>query len=133
MVCKYFKIQELVSPEVFKRFGQNAWWFFDPRFLTVSDRLRELFGPMTINDWLWGGEFRHSGLRSIIDTTAPGGSFSLHRFAMAGDGKFRDATAAEVRAYILKHPEKFPEIKGLEMGVSWLHYDVRNSSKLVIF
>lgn len=133
MVCKHFIIQELVSPAVFLRFGQNAWRFFDPRFLTVSDRLRDFFGPMIINDWPFGGNFRFRGLRSLIDLEAPKGDFSFHRFAMAGDAHFTLATVPEVRAYILAHPDKFPEIKGLEKDVNWLHYDTRNSDHLILF
>ncbi len=133
MVCKHFIIQELVSPAVFLRFGQNAWRFFDPRFLSVSDRLRAFFGPMIINNWASGGQFRFRGLRSPIDLEAPKGDFSFHRFAMAGDAHFLKATVQEVRAYILANPDKFPEIKGLEKDVNWLHYDVRNSDRLILF
>jgi len=133
MKCKHFRIEELVSPNVFKRFGQNAWCFFDPRFLSVSDRLRIKFGPMTINNWLWGGSFLHRGLRTPLDPLAPKGDFSTHRFGMGGDADFRFATVQEVRAYIIAHPADFPEIKGLELDVSWLHYDVRNAEHLVLF
>lgn len=133
MICKYFKIQELVSPDVYKRMGNNAWWLFDPRLLQTADNIRQKFGTMIINDWSWGGQFRFRGLRSIIDSQAPKADFSLHRFGMAIDCHFKNVSVTTVRKYIIDHPSQFPDIRGLELDVSWLHFDTRNADKLITF
>ena len=37
---EYFDLEELVCPDVFNKFGQQAWSFFDDRFLLTLDTLR---------------------------------------------------------------------------------------------
>lgn len=133
MVAKYFDIREFVSPAVYDKYKQNAWWFIDHGLIITADRLRLIFGPMTINDWMFGGSFRYRGLRSALDLDAPKGDFSQHRFGRAFDAHFKNATVREVREYILKNKDKFPYLGGLELDVNWLHCDTRNSSKLITF
>ena len=58
---------------------------------------------------------------------------SQHKLGNAGDGKFQDYSAEEVREDILAHPEKYPEITALELGVDWLHIDVRNCERIFTF
>ena len=31
--CKYFKIQELVCPHVYEKYGDKSWEFFNEEFL----------------------------------------------------------------------------------------------------
>ena len=56
--CEHFQIEELVPPEALELVDNKAvlWWLFDDRLLRVADRLREEYGPMTVNDWIWGGD-----------------------------------------------------------------------------
>lgn len=133
MIAKYFDIREFVSPAVYNRYNQVAWWFIDPRLIITADSLREIFGPMIINDWMFGGSFRYRGFRSALDLDAPPAPFSQHRFGRAFDSHFKNATVQEVRKYILANPAKFPHIRGLELDVNWLHCDTRNSDKLITF
>ncbi|MFA7542796.1 MAG: hypothetical protein WCY84_00340 [Candidatus Cloacimonadaceae bacterium] len=133
MKAKYFEIREFVSPAVYQRFQHNAWWFIDPRLIESADAIREHFGPMIINDWACGGAFRYRGLRSSLDADAPRGDFSMHRFGRALDAHFVSASVEEVRSYILANQSRFPHIKGLELNVSWLHIDTRNSENLITF
>ena len=66
--CKKFVIQELVSPLVYKKFGEFAWKFFDEDVLKDLDTIREYHGAgITINNWHWGGSFRQCGLRCNKD------------------------------------------------------------------
>jgi hypothetical protein len=44
--CKYFSIQELVSPTVYQQKGEGAWRFFNPVALKGLDKLRERYGAM---------------------------------------------------------------------------------------
>ncbi len=119
-------IKELVSRKVFLDRGEKAWSLLDERALKTLDRLREKFGPITINDWSWGGSNEYRGLRE--PECKIGADYSQHRFGRAFDCKFRDISADTVREYILSNPKEFPFITSLEMNVTWLHFDVRNHS-----
>ncbi|MCR5261955.1 MAG: hypothetical protein K6C94_08985 [Candidatus Gastranaerophilales bacterium] len=66
--CKYFKLQELVSPLVFNRYGEFAWAFFDENILRDLDLIRQNFGSgIVINSWLFGGSTTQCGFRSNMD------------------------------------------------------------------
>jgi len=122
--CQFFKIQELVSSAVYDDRGQKAWSLLDERALKTLDKLREVFGSVTVNDWLWGGSNEFRGFRE--PSCKVGAKYSQHRFGRAFDCKFRSVSADEVREYILQNPNEFPYIASIEMNVSWLHFDVRN-------
>lgn len=67
--CKYFKLNELVSPSVYAHFGIFAWKFLDENMLKDIDLLRELWGkPLIINNYAWGGTYKESGLRCNTDS-----------------------------------------------------------------
>lgn len=123
-IPKHFDVKELVTPDLYKKYGENCLQFFCPYALATLDQLREKFGPATVNDWAWGGGYTESGLRSFDF----GGILnrSLHKFGKAFDVKFKNHTAEEVRQYIINNPDEFPYIVGLELDVSWLHFDTRN-------
>ena len=122
--CSFFGIEELVSREVFSDRGEKAWALLDERALETLDALRKEFGPITVNDWKWGGSYEYSGFRE--PDCGIGAAYSQHRFGRAFDCKFKNVSVDRVRARILSTPEKFPHISALEMNVSWLHFDVRN-------
>lgn len=42
--CKYFTIKELVSPVVYKTWGEKAWMFFDEDVLKQLDAIIEELG-----------------------------------------------------------------------------------------
>lgn len=66
--CQYFTIKELVSPIVYKQWGEKAWMFFDPYLLEDLDYGRESYGaPIIINNWANGGSLKQCGLRSNLD------------------------------------------------------------------
>ena len=135
--CKHFRIEELVSPKVFKDRGQNAWKLLDPRLLVTIDALVDKFGPMIVNDWLCGGHFDQRGLRSFADYAALKKegiwlTYGQHEAGRAIDCHFKNTTVKAVREYILAHPAEFPHIKGVEIA-SWLHIDVRNGDTVEVF
>ncbi|MEH6347773.1 MAG: hypothetical protein V7785_21945 [Bermanella sp.] len=117
-------IKELVSRRVFEDRGEKAWALLDERALKTLDQLREKFGPITINDWSWGGSNEYRGFRE--PDCKIGAGYSQHRFGRAFDCQFNGVSAFEVRKQILSNPQDFPFITSLEMNVSWLHFDVRN-------
>ena len=144
MKCRNFEIRELVSRKVFQDRGESAWQLFDPRLLAVIDRLVDKFGACVVNDWPFGGKMEYRGYRGRRDlpkshfTRGAGqDTYSLdydqHIHGRAIDCHFKKISVPEVRNYILANPQEFPEIKGIELDVSWLHIDVRNSDKVMAF
>lgn len=130
---KWFKIQELVSPQAYKDRGDKAWQLLDDRMLMTIDRLREKYGSMTINNWSYGGDREWSGLRTPDSPYYS--KYSQHSFGKAFDIIFKHVTAEQVRQDILANPDKFEfeYINSLELGVSWLHIDSRNSTRIFAF
>lgn len=133
MESRYFKLQEFVPMEVYKARGEKAWELLDPSMIRLADKVKEAFpkGTMTINNWLWNGSRNWSGLRTPDSPYYS--KYSQHSFGRAFDAVFSEYTADEVRKYILDNIDKFEELKGLELGISWLHCDVRNSKELKKF
>lgn len=127
---KHFALVELVPPDLFKERGERCWEWLDPAALRTADTLRKIFGPITINDWSWGGRHTERGLRRFNSTT--GAEFSMHKKGGANDCEFKNATPKEVFIYILAHPDEFPLLTTLEdvdKTVFWLHFDVRNHGR----
>jgi hypothetical protein len=123
---RYFEVWEYVPPEVYKQFGEESWWFVNPMLVQMDDALREYFGvPVTINNWKNGGDRVASGFRPV--SCKVGGALSQHRFGNASDKIFKGLDPMKVQQEILLHPSVFPFITGIEIGVSWVHTDVRNS------
>lgn len=121
---KYFQTHELVSQRCYRQRGEKAIQLLDNRALMTLDALREQFGPLTVNNWYWGGERQFSGLRQPGDEHFK--PSSQHTSGRAFDFISERFSAAEMRAYIIKHREQFPMITCLEGKISWLHFDVRN-------
>lgn len=139
--CKHFEIYELVSKQVYLKYGETAWQFFDPRLLEMLDWLREkLDRSITVNDWYWGGKFQQRGLRCNLDPmmvakTQAGKIYcSPHPLGQGVDFDVKGMTAQEVRTWLIKHQEELPFAIRLEDGVNWVHLDVRNVGvKLYLF
>ncbi len=131
--CKHFRIEELVPPGLFNQHMDNPdilWMLFDDRELRTVDAVREYFGkPVTINNWLSGGQFQQRGFRTDVGT---GATFSQHRYGRATDKDVEGVTAEEARQEIMKHKERFPLINRMEEGVSWLHTDCGNTGQVGI-
>lgn len=124
---KHFKIFELVPPDIFQERGEAAWELFDPRLLITLDAIRDELGPVVVNDWMDGGQFKESGFRSAKSTT--GAHYSQHRFGRAADCKLQ-VKPADARQYIVSNFDKFVHLTTMENTDStptWLHVDVRNN------
>ncbi|OEU70172.1 MAG: hypothetical protein BA863_01000 [Desulfovibrio sp. S3730MH75] len=137
----HFRIEEYVSPKFFeahKHKGELIWMAFDQRLLITNDALRDHFGSMTINNWLWGGPFKFSGLRPM--DCKEGALLSQHKYGRGSDGKFKSVTADEVREDMRKCgcmepkvnrdslPLRYRYIRRVEEfpGMSWFHADTGN-------
>jgi len=133
MKSQLFKIEELVPKEVYQTRGDKAWELLDPNMIKVLDRIKKKFpkGSMTVNNWLWNGDRNWSGLRTPESPYYS--KYSQHSFGRAFDAVFSKYTAEEVRQYIIDNLEEFPEVGGIELGISWLHIDVRNVEQVKMF
>lgn len=133
-ICKHFDIEELVPPEVYEMASKevNLWLIFDREALIILDNLRDTYGPLIVNDWKWGGERALSGFRPW--ETSTGSTFSQHKFGRAFDIIPQETSVETMRLDVLERQYTFMQrITGLELGISWFHFDVRNSDKLVSF
>lgn len=145
---KYFRAEEFFPPQIVEshyikngEINPTIWRLIDSRVTWTAQQLRKLFGPMIINDWVWGGDFENRGYRdpiSLIDweeyaktgiIQASWSSFtSQHCLGQAVDSSFRNELVTDIRQYIIEHKnkEEFKYITAIEKEVTWLHYDVRN-------
>lgn len=128
---KHFRAQELVTPECYQKFGVGAYKLFDQRALNSLAMIRKVFGRTTVNNWHYGGNRTESGLR--VSGMKHYRKYSQHSFGRAFDCLMSNVSTEEVIKYITANPKKFPYIKGIEVGVSWLHIDCRNSDKIRFF
>jgi hypothetical protein len=88
---------------------------------------------MIINNWLNGGDFQWSGLRTV--DCKIGAKRSIHRLAKAFDIKCK-IPAEEMRQEILKNQDHdaFQYINRIEADVSWLHVDrARTENRIAVF
>lgn len=103
----------------------------DVRLVKSDQKLRTLFGPITINNWWHEGSRNHSGIRAL---DSPYYSItSDHAWGRASDKIFKDVTAEEVREFIkidyqnflitvIEEEKDAPEdedIKWVHSAISW--------------
>lgn len=94
----------------------------DERLIIADQKLRDVFGAVTINNWMTGGERNWSGLRTPDSPYYSANS--QHSFGRASDKLFHNATAEDVRKYI-KITYTTLGITCIEEDVSWVHSDCR--------
>lgn len=137
-IPKYFKITELVNPDLLKKYGESkCWLLFDPQLLKAADAIREKYGPCTVN----GSGLVDCGLRNFESKT--GAALSAHKFGRALDlhilnienaaAKNNDLAARNIEkitAYnaVRKELLNLPgfECLNFENNISWLHIDTFN-------
>lgn len=124
--CQYFGIDELVDPQTYERWGEQAWMFFRPEALKMLDEIRRFYNrPVTVNNWKWGGSFQYRGFRPR--STSTGAEYGQHRFGNAFDLDVNGIPAETVRKDIIAHRDSyFKGITCLEANVNWVHFDCRN-------
>ena len=122
--CKHFKIQELVSQELYMKLHEDVLWsMFDENLLRGIDWLRDQFGPIRINTWSSRGHYDQSGIRT--KGSKHYSEFSQHSIGCAADLKFDDFTPKMIRAK-LKQFSVVPYIMRVENDTdSWVHVDTK--------
>ena len=128
-----FRLEELVSKEVYELLGDRAWLLLDMSLLRDLDKFVTDLKSDTnctaviINDWLWGGNFNQSGFREHSSEVGAKGSW--HREGGGDDLKFKGITALEAYNYLRKKQFKYPAIKRVEnpeVTKTWLHIDSKS-------
>ena len=133
-IPEYFDVRELVSPITFQQRREKSLLLLDDRALVTLDRLRERYGVLTVNNWHLGGSREWSGLRTKESPYFS--QYSQHTFGRAFDCIFKEVSANEVRQDIIAgydSDQDFEFINAIELGTSWLHFDVRNTERLMRF
>lgn len=125
----YFDLSELVCEHTLKRWGKQAWQFFDTNTLHTLLVLRTeiLRVPMTINN----GDSTQRGLRCNLCSIVKGQKkqyLSAHLMGKGFDVVSSQMTAQEMRDRIMANEDKLPVPIRIEDGVSWLHFDTFDQS-----
>ena len=137
--CKYFKIQELVCPHVYEKYGDKSWEFFNEEFLKELDIVREVLGvPIVINNWSKGGQYRESGNRcqfcSIVAKKIANKelNMSMHNLYQAFDLKPKELEIRKAVEIIMDNIHRFKIIKRIENPdntLTWIHIDTKGHHK----
>jgi hypothetical protein len=136
----YFQLEELVCEEVFNKYGDTAWQFFDPRLLQTIDIIRgKLNRSVIINNWNINGQFSQRGLRcplcALSQQTFQDKVLFMdpHAFGQAFDFDAAGMLAEETRQWIITNQYILPYPIRLEAGVDWCHLDIRDAGNGKVF
>jgi hypothetical protein len=134
----YFDIEELVPRDVFDKYGERAWMFFDPLALECLLIVRKGIGkPINVNNWHKGGNYDERGLRPNTCPLVKNKTrlyLSFHIFGKAFDFTVTGMSSEDVRDWIDEHADEFPckvrlERKMRGKQISWVHLDIRQEDK----
>ena len=129
---RYFALSELVGKDVYAKYGDFAWAFFDPRLLEVLLWLREGLGvPLVCNT----KALQERGLRGNLSqqtkkkTAANDWYFSAHCLGKGVDLSSGSMTAANIRRWVRANIASCPHpirLEGDKSAPTWVHIDVMN-------
>lgn len=137
--CKYFGIKELVSKQMYKKFGETAWMFFDPEVKEDLDTIREANGAgIIINNWATGGSLSQCGLRCNLDPLVLAKTTIYCSAHCMGKGfDLHDSLGRNVRLHGLvvdlikqKKLKAFRRVEALNSTPGWVHVDTFDSDNI---
>ncbi len=136
LTMDHFPAHELVCPHVYKKYGEGALMFADPRLLSWLSWFRRIIDrAVIINDYGYQGHFTQRGYRCNLcqivkdKTLADDMYLSAHTRFQAIDFNVRDMLDEEVRQWIDRHQREMPVNIRIEKGTyGWVHVDVCNDS-----
>ncbi len=128
-ISEHFDVREIVTPEIYAKFGENSKWFVSEKQIRFAEFLRMHFGKaITINNWHTGGHLQNRGTRNPI--TDVGAVYSQHKLMNAVDINVSGMNSDEVYDHILANEKLFMsaglttmENKSFTKG--WTHCDFR--------
>lgn len=128
-ISEHFDVRELVTPEIYAKFGSNSKWFVTEKQINFAEFLRNHFGKaITINNWHTGGHLQNRGTRNPISDV--GAVYSQHKLANGIDFNVSGMGSDQVYDYILANEKLFMEagLTTLENKLftkGWTHADFR--------
>lgn len=131
---KHFITQELVSPEAYEAYGDDAMRQFPAGVIDGLEKLREAFGtPITCNTWHNDGSHKYSGQRPT--NCRIGAKNSEHKAWRAFDLRANDMDA--LRRLVCERGREFgiTRIEASFYTPTWVHIDFKptNCGKLYVF
>lgn len=125
---KYFDIKELVSKNIYNKYGDEAIKFLDPIGLAALENVREILNtPLVCNNWATGGSRNYCGYREL--GCGVGTVKGAHYKGKAYDLISTKMTAKEMRDILdtnqdkLIYPIRVEKWDG-DKEITWLHIDV---------
>lgn len=138
-----FEAHELVCPHVYRRDGESAMRFIDPRIRDWLAWFRKHIGkPVYINNYHWGGDKSQRGYRCnlcslVAEKTEQKILYaSAHTRFQAVDFNVKDLSSDDVRQWISRHQDEMPVNIRIENNTQgWVHVDVCNDTpyKIIYF
>lgn len=139
----YFKIQELVCPHCYSKFGETSWQFISTELLSTLYVLRtKIFNkPITINTWKAGGQFSQRGLRCNMCQLVKSKKsvyLSAHNLGKAVDFNVKDLSISDTHKQIKANLDKFEypiRLEKIQSAPTWCHvdcYQPKDSSKKLL-
>ncbi|MGL4998397.1 MAG: hypothetical protein ACRC5T_05455 [Cetobacterium sp.] len=137
--CKYFSAKELVSPEVYKVYGENSLKFFSKNILLFLDTLREDLGvPVLVNRPNVG--IIQRGLRTTVDSIVKDKVknnklyLSAHVLGRAVDFEVQSLNMKTVYERIINNQKKYFMITRIEspnvtLPKGYIHVDDMDTGK----
>ncbi len=141
--CKYFKGKELVSPEVYKIYGENVLKFISKDILIFLDLLREDLGvPILVNRPNVG--ITQRGLRTTIDSLVKEKVqnnklyLSAHVLGRGVDFEVPSMDMKKVYERIINNPKRYTMITRIEdpnitLPRGYIHVDNIETGKSGIY
>lgn len=130
----YEWLPEMFYMKFYPVYGENLWWMLlTYKIRYTAHKLRQRYGPMTMNDWKWRkgdpNKNQYRGYRPL--DCKIGAKLSQHKVGNALDAKFKYVSSDQIRSDIIADPyhEDFKYITCLELNISWLHADCRPYDK----
>jgi len=129
--CKYFKIEELVSPELYNSLGEQKCWELLPEIVKQQlDAIRDEFYiyssmGIIINNWANGGQYKYSGVRPVDCNIGAANSFhkkwiafDLKASQIQNTDKLQEFMRIMAKSFNIARVEKF------EHTPSWVHIEI---------
>lgn len=126
----HFYVDELIHPNIYKRFGKYSLKFMNPKLLNVLAIIRNLIKePIVVNSWGSGGNFINSGLRDFKKPLNGKLSYSRHYYGLCLDLKPKTMTIKRLFKIIKENESLFIEagltvIEDIRYTPTWLHISV---------
>jgi len=120
---RFFLIGEIMPKEATVHWTK-VW---DKRILITADRLRERYGPMLCNTYVFGGNHQFRGWRPW--KCSVGATYSQHKFGRAIDLEPVQVTVNEIHADMRRRGREIPAFEYVGRvedapGMTWLHVDI---------